>query len=256
MGTEQMRCVCELDSLKNASPATVSRNGLLYINEGDVGWRPAADVWLNSREDKNELNFLPALFDKYIDSCQFMSKSNNLTEITPVRVLTKSNAVTAIVARLLEKMSAAQKTQEALEQIFLFATIWAFGGCMCDDRTNDNRTKFDEAFQQTYKDALAVSYPKDSSIFEYFYDPTTNEWEPFSDQVKKYEYQPIGWNPGETDFSSIFVEYSDAVKNSYILKLLVEHEQACILVGLAGTGKTVLMDQYLDTADPDVLQTC
>ena len=36
--TPQMRMVCEMDSLKNASPATVSRNGILFINETDIGW--------------------------------------------------------------------------------------------------------------------------------------------------------------------------------------------------------------------------
>jgi dynein heavy chain len=73
--------------------------------------------------------------------------------------------------------------------------------------------------------------------------------------VHPYEYHPIGWKPGETDFSTVFVEYSDTVKNSRILQLLVEHEQACVLVGLAGTGKTVLMEQYLELADPETLQT-
>jgi dynein heavy chain len=118
--TAQMRVICELDSLKNASPATVSRNGLLYINESDIGWRPGVDVWLKSREDKNELNFLPVLFDKYIDATQFMSRSNGLIEISPVRCLTKANAVTAIVARLLEQMTAEQKnTRELRASLFI-----------------------------------------------------------------------------------------------------------------------------------------
>ena len=68
--TAQMRVICELDSLKNASPATVSE--MVYYTSMKVilDENPGVDVWLKSREDKNELNFLPALFDKYIDATQ------------------------------------------------------------------------------------------------------------------------------------------------------------------------------------------
>ena len=41
--TPAMRVVCEIDSIDNGSPATVSRNGMLYINETDIGWRPYVD---------------------------------------------------------------------------------------------------------------------------------------------------------------------------------------------------------------------
>ena len=48
--------VCEMDSLKNASPATVSRNGILFINEADIGWRPLVDTWLCKQENKHVKN--------------------------------------------------------------------------------------------------------------------------------------------------------------------------------------------------------
>ena len=54
--TPQMRMVCEMDSLKNASPATVSRNGILFINEADIGWRPLVDTWLCKQENKHVKN--------------------------------------------------------------------------------------------------------------------------------------------------------------------------------------------------------
>merc|ERR1719149_467207 len=45
-----MRMVFEINSLKNASPATVSRAGILFINEADIGWRPFVETWLADRE--------------------------------------------------------------------------------------------------------------------------------------------------------------------------------------------------------------
>lgn len=36
----EMRLVFEISNLKNATPATVSRAGVLFINETDIGWMP------------------------------------------------------------------------------------------------------------------------------------------------------------------------------------------------------------------------
>ena len=38
--TDEMRMIFEVNSLANATPATVSRAGILYINESDIGWMP------------------------------------------------------------------------------------------------------------------------------------------------------------------------------------------------------------------------
>lgn len=38
--TPEMRLLFEIDNLRNATPATVSRAGVLFINETDIGWMP------------------------------------------------------------------------------------------------------------------------------------------------------------------------------------------------------------------------
>lgn len=38
--TKEMRLLFEIASLKTATPATVSRAGILYINPQDLGWNP------------------------------------------------------------------------------------------------------------------------------------------------------------------------------------------------------------------------
>jgi len=35
---------------QNATPATVSRAGILYINEADIGWKPLVQSWVQKRE--------------------------------------------------------------------------------------------------------------------------------------------------------------------------------------------------------------
>ena len=35
-----------IEDLKNATPATVSRGGVLFVNDPDIGWKPYYDSWL------------------------------------------------------------------------------------------------------------------------------------------------------------------------------------------------------------------
>jgi len=44
--TPSMRLCFEISNLKNATPATVSRAGVLFINDGDIGWIPYMNSWL------------------------------------------------------------------------------------------------------------------------------------------------------------------------------------------------------------------
>lgn len=38
--TSSMRLVFEISHLRTATPATVSRAGILYVNHQDLGWNP------------------------------------------------------------------------------------------------------------------------------------------------------------------------------------------------------------------------
>lgn len=43
--TPEMRLIIEVANLRNATPATVSRGGVLFINDGDIGWTPFFESW-------------------------------------------------------------------------------------------------------------------------------------------------------------------------------------------------------------------
>jgi dynein heavy chain, axonemal len=50
--TLTMRLIFEVGHLKSTNPATVSRAGILYINQEDLGWRPIISSWLDTRESQ------------------------------------------------------------------------------------------------------------------------------------------------------------------------------------------------------------
>ena len=47
-----MRLIFEISNLRNATPATVSRAGVLFINETDIGWMPYMNSWLERSQIK------------------------------------------------------------------------------------------------------------------------------------------------------------------------------------------------------------
>lgn len=49
--TSSMRLLFEISNLRNATPATVSRAGVLYIDEREIGWGPYKDSWLERSQD-------------------------------------------------------------------------------------------------------------------------------------------------------------------------------------------------------------
>ena len=44
--TDNCRIVFEVEDLRNASPATVSRAGIIFVSASDLGWQPIIDSWL------------------------------------------------------------------------------------------------------------------------------------------------------------------------------------------------------------------
>jgi dynein heavy chain len=244
-----MRMVFEINSLKNASPATVSRAGILYINEGDIGWRPFMETWVARREDENERNFLPSLFDKYIEPIQdFMRKG--FKRCTPIRILCCIRTICYMLGGLFESLDESKKTQEIMEDLFEFCIVWAFGGPLIVDKGHgiDSRRDFHEMYVSTFAN---TKLPKEGMCFDYFYDVEKKEYAHWSNKVPAYAPTKIGLGPGQIAYSNIVVSTVDSVRLTWIMDLLATHGHHVMFVGGAGTGKTTMMNDYLHHVDED-----
>ena len=62
-----MKAMFEPENLNNASPATVSRAGIIFVSETELGWKPVVASWLDTRQARNPRRSSP-LFEKYVDA--------------------------------------------------------------------------------------------------------------------------------------------------------------------------------------------
>ena len=54
----QVSLLFEVEDLAVASPATVSRCGMVFSDYKDLGWQPYVDCWLDKRTDKVHVFFV------------------------------------------------------------------------------------------------------------------------------------------------------------------------------------------------------
>lgn len=66
-----------------ASPATVSRCGMVYNDYIDMRWRPFVDSWLQKKKDKTLVEELRRLCEKYIERI-FEFVNLNCVELIPI----------------------------------------------------------------------------------------------------------------------------------------------------------------------------
>jgi len=84
--TPEMRLLLEVSNLRNATPATVSRGGVLYINESDIGWRPYVDTWLSRfkvKGDEHANNTFTLALSHYINE-GFLNDMKQKETVAPV----------------------------------------------------------------------------------------------------------------------------------------------------------------------------
>lgn len=62
----QIRLLFEVENLAVASPATVSRAGMIYLDIEELGWKPIVDMWIKSKQSQDMKDLLNELFNKYL----------------------------------------------------------------------------------------------------------------------------------------------------------------------------------------------
>ena len=241
--TPDMRLIFEISNLRTATPATVSRAGILYINPGDLGWNPFVTSWIETREHQSEKNTLTILFDKYIPFCSDMI-DKKFKKITPLSGINHIQVLcTLLDALLVEDNIGKEPSDQTYEVWFVFALVWSFGSALFHDGATDHKSEFSKWFITDFK---SISFPTES-VFDVFVDPATQSFAPWTDKVPTFELDP------DVPLSSCLVHNGETIRMRFFLDFFIQMNFPIMMVGLAGSGKTLMLNEKLSQLDEETL---
>ncbi|XP_055341295.1 LOW QUALITY PROTEIN: dynein beta chain, ciliary-like [Paramacrobiotus metropolitanus] len=231
-----MRLVFEISHLKTATPATVSRAGILFLNVTDIGWMPFVSSWMNAKENPSEKQLLGQLFDRHLPLLLDAYKTK-LKTITPLPDISLIQTLCALLDATLPQDPQGELNKDAYETMFHFACIWAFGGPLLQDQTSDMKVEFNSIWNQEFKNSRFSS--PDASVFDFYYDSKEKQIFPWTNIVSPFVLD------GSLPVQAQLVQTADTVRIRYLLNLLISVRKPAMLVGPAGSGKSVIMADVL-----------
>uniref|UniRef100_A0A7N8XCZ9 Dynein, axonemal, heavy polypeptide 9 like n=1 Tax=Mastacembelus armatus TaxID=205130 RepID=A0A7N8XCZ9_9TELE len=247
--SSSMRLLFEISHLKAATPATVSRAGILYVNPQDLGWSSYVTSWIETRQAQSERANLTILFDKYVPYCLEQVRCN-LKTITPmpensmVQMLNFNTLCSLLDCLLTEDNTPADSPRELYELYFVFACVWAFGGALFQDHLNDYRAEFSRWWS---KEMRAVKFPSQGTVFDYFIDSETKKFTPWSEKMLPFELEP------DVPLQKVLVHTPETICLTYFMDLLLHRGKPIMLVGNAGVGKTILVSDKVARLKEDFM---
>jgi dynein heavy chain len=237
---EQVSLLFEVENLSTASPATVSRVGMIYMDYADLGWRPFFNSWLEKKEQKQSVEILKNLVDRYLPTLlEFKKSCSELVPVSEPSVIRSLFTLFDCVA--IEENGVLPDTPEfpkMLELWLLFCIIWTVGGTL----TESSRKKFDMFLRE-----IDGQFPSKNTVFEYYVDKQNKTWQPWENKLQN------GWKfPNNIPFYKIFVPTVDTIRNEFIVRSLIRSKKPLLLVGDVGTGKTSLIQTVLASNDDKI----
>uniref|UniRef100_H2YF90 Dynein heavy chain 1, axonemal n=1 Tax=Ciona savignyi TaxID=51511 RepID=H2YF90_CIOSA len=240
--TAHMTMMFEVADLAVASPATVSRCGMVYLEPGYIGLAPFVYCWMKRVPDAilpfvDQLN---ELFNKFLESPCFVQDVNLSFTLFPC-----INLSSAVFPRI-------NLMGELIEPWFFFALIWSVGGTV----DNDGRLKFSNYLREKMKEEnITLQFPEAGLVYDYQLDDagiTTKskpgDWYVVSSNVVGF----IHFINPTTAYADIIVPTIDTVRTSLLVEMLIMHKKQILTIGPTGTGKTVvLMDKLLKGMPPE-----
>ncbi|KAJ3249557.1 Dynein heavy chain 5, axonemal [Chytriomyces hyalinus] len=234
----------EVHSLRNASPATVSRCGMIYIGTVALTWDIVLQSWFKSRPPAEVAILEPLFNSSYGIANNFVQLECHFKMII-AKVSYVSN-VCMLLTGLIPKAEAnkVQISADHLERLYIFSMFWSLGSLL----ELDERKKLQAHVMQN---APHLKYPpldpsSQDTVYEFFVSET-GQWQHWNEKVPDWAY-PQEFTP---EFSSIIIPTVDNVRCEFLIETCSKQLKSVLLIGEPGTAKTVTMKKFLAKLSPD-----
>jgi dynein heavy chain len=250
----------EVGDLQYASPATVSRCGMVYMDPKNLGYSPYFTKWANLRPTKSESELMVGLYKKYIPSCiDFIFEGvfegfagDRLRTIVPMTALRMVAQLTIMLETQLEELPANKIISNAegtLEGIMMFSILWSCGAALVEE----DRPKLSDVIRKlsglpnslTSKVGTGQLPEGEKNLFDFFFDAAEAVWKPWSTTIHPYEHDRT------MNFHQILVPTKETERHTWMLERLCKLKKPILFVGGVGTSKTVTVKTFLRSLDQD-----
>lgn len=162
--SQKMNLIFEPEDLEVASPATVSRCGMIYMEPHQLGWKPLMESYLSSIPDcvrehnrnkysalfEDQKELIRSLFNWLVQPCfDFIRHDCKRFVVTSSLHLVHSllNLYTCLLDEFINEVDGdtvpVSQSTVWLPCLFMFSLVWTLGGTM----NGDSRKKFDVFFR-------------------------------------------------------------------------------------------------------------
>lgn len=235
----QVSLLFEVGDLAVASPATVSRCGMVYNDYNDWGWKPYVDSWLQKQRVKPFSDFLRIHFESILPKileykrfcCKEPVKTDELNGVMSLCKLldgfsTKNNG---IITNDLERL------EEMTKLWFMFCLVWS----VCATVDEESRLKLDAYIRE-----IESCFPIKDTVYDYFVEPNERTFVNWGSKLSDTWHFDSSY-----PFYKIMVPTGDTIRHEYIIATLLAEEHPVMLVGNVGTGKTSTVINIMESFD-------
>eukprot|EP01038_Epipyxis_sp_PR26KG_P006339 gene6339-8727_t len=246
----EMKCLFEVNDLAVASPATVSRIGVVYMSPSDLGYMPYAQSWsvrsLPKETPAWATERIMFLFEKIFPKGLAFQRRYGKEPVETVDVQLMISMCTLFQSLFTAEngvnFSAPQVELSALlDKLFFFSYVWSVGA-PCSDAFWE---QFNEHARDMFEEPCpGLGLPGAGTAFDYYIDMKEARFREWTEIVPTFKYDD------SVAYFSLMVPTTDTCRFSYIMKKLITVDKPCFITGVTGTGKTVAVQSLLNSLQP------
>ncbi|XP_053520536.1 dynein axonemal heavy chain 6 [Artibeus jamaicensis] len=236
--TPQIHMLFEVQDLKVASPATVSRCGMVFVDPEELKWMPYVKTWMNSiSKNLNEetQEYILNLFQRYVDDgLNFVNKK--CSQAIPQVDISKVTTLCCLLESLIFGKDGINLTMEqtklntVLCQTFVFCYLWSLGGNL----TESYLDSFDTYIRTQFDDNPDTRLPTSGDLWSVHMDFDTKRLDPWERIIPTFKYNR------DIPFFEMLVPTVDTVRFGYLMEKLLAVRHSVLFTGTTGVGKSVI----------------
>jgi dynein heavy chain len=246
---KSLKLVLEVGNLDNASPATVSRVGMVYIGGTCLGWSPVFKAWQKKHESKPQRlhQILEKLFDMHTNSILGFMDLNCEKKMPYTDTNLVASTLKVLDGLFLSHTNWSNMSDKHIERLFIFSIIWGVGSLF---ELKDRQKLHQHMAERRLDLPIIQDSTSTDTVYEYVVEDN-GDWQHWRSRVPNWKYP----SDSVPQFNSILVPTVDSVRSAYLIDLLAKQKYGVLLIGENGTAKTVTIQEYLRGLDSTKYKT-